>query len=598
MRQSRVKFIYFTRMRCYLRLIFSFVFLTMFPVLASASPGQLDTAFGVGGLVRQNIATAPDDSSADKVLRQADGRLVVAGSCRGEVWHQICLVRYTAQDVLDISFNGSGKRFIAFPSDAYLRAIVELDAKLYVLGFCGGSACLFRLNNDGTTDVTFGTAGVVTAFAGMSPSALAVQGTQLVLAGSCPVNTSAWQCVLRISASGLPDTSFGSNGLVTTNLGIGDSAAAAVAISGEKIIVAGNCVFRNNGGSGPTFSTIRDICVTRYNQNGSLDGNFNGSGTGHYFVTNGHHWIVGVALDGDRIVVGATCDASPISIFQNPRVYCAVRALATGGLDASFDGDGRVSLQLDNSYSQVAAVGLDGSRVVLAGNCQSTGSIRMCVVRFNEDGSLDASLSGNGVLRAAGAANGGELGNALLIDGNRIVLAGECTTDSGRDFCVARYNRNGTPDSTFGTGGREGFALGVKPLQDIASALAYQPDGKLVVVGYCRGDTVDQVCVARFNVDGSLDLSFNGTGRIVTALGGTARGHALMLSDGKITVAAECTSPTVYNYDFCVLRFNADGSPDTGFGSNGLARVAIGPSHDYPASITLDNGRILINGRC
>ena len=58
-------------------------------------------AFGLGGRVSQNIGVGPDESSASKILRQADGKLVVAGSCAGEQWRQICVVRYTAMDMLD-----------------------------------------------------------------------------------------------------------------------------------------------------------------------------------------------------------------------------------------------------------------------------------------------------------------------------------------------------------------------------------------------------------------------------------------------------------------------------------------------------------------
>ena len=127
-------------------------------------------------------------------------------------------------------------------------------------------------------------------------------------------------------------------------------------------------------------------------------------------------------------------------------------------------------------------------------------------------------------------------------------------------------------DPTFGSGGRVltdfgGFESG--------NAVAVQPDGKLVVAGIAGdGDGASflgDICVVRYRPDGSLDTTFGAGGKVLLDFGGTAdsASDVRVLSDGKIVVVGTAYFPGSSRSDFALARFNADGSPDNTFGTNG-----------------------------
>lgn len=182
----------------------------------------------------------------------------------------------------------------------------------------------------------------------------------------------------------------------------------------------------------------------------------------------------------------------------------------------------------------------------------------------------------------------------------KLVAVGFTNAPVGRDFALARYDRFGRLDPTFGTGGRVTTDISVF---DDANAVALQPDGKIVVAGsaFEGSDPGYQVfALARYDTDGTLDTSF-GTGGIV--LGNFASGHdgvnALALqADGKIVVAGgivldESTSRTA----FAVARYDQDGAVDTGFGTGGLVVTSFGGHVDIANAVTVEpSGRIVAAG--
>src|SRR5262249_15434318 len=137
----------------------------------------------------------------------------------------------------------------------------------------------------------------------------------------------------------------------------------------------------------------------------------------------------------------------------------------------------------------------------------------------------------------------------------------------------ARYNPNGSLDTTFGQGGKVSMSFG--PGADSANALALQSDGKIVVVGsaYMGAATGTDYAVARYNADGSLDTSF-GQGGLVAAdfnlnYTDVAQGVALQ-ADGRIVVVGHTNGGAATGDNFAVVRYNSDGSLDTSFGQGGL----------------------------
>ncbi|MFD8631523.1 hypothetical protein [Streptomyces sp. NPDC059656] len=181
-------------------------------------------------------------------------------------------------------------------------------------------------------------------------------------------------------------------------------------------------------------------------------------------------------------------------------------------------------------------------------------------------------------------------GVAVQPDG-KIVAVGLTDTggaDGGVDnFAVARYDANGTPDNTFGTGGRLTTDFG-----GAAQAVAVQPDGKIVVVG--PGD--DDFAVARYNADGSPDTTFDNDGRATTQFGGVDQARAVALRpDGKIVVAG--LSNAGGTYDFAVARYNSNGSPDIDFDADGRVTTDFEGGLDQVFGLALrPDGRIVAAG--
>jgi uncharacterized delta-60 repeat protein len=164
----------------------------------------------------------------------------------------------------------------------------------------------------------------------------------------------------------------------------------------------------------------------------------------------------------------------------------------------------------------------------------------------------------------------------------------------GYDLAVNRYNSDGTLDVSFGTGGRV-VTLGV--IQ--ASKVAVQPDGKIIVVGHgSLAGTGTGFAVVRYNPNGSLDTSFGESGKVITSFsGGYANPSAVMLQpDGKIVVAGDHYRTASGSDEFALVRYNADGSLDSGFGVGGKVIHTI-PTRPYLHDAVLQpDGRIVVVG--
>ena len=181
---------------------------------------------------------------------------------------------------------------------------------------------------------------------------------------------------------------------------------------------------------------------------------------------------------------------------------------------------------------------------------------------------------------------------ALVIqtDG-KIVLVGTSSdlATAAVGFGLARYNPDGTLDSSFGTGGRVLTRVGAATAE--AHAVALQPDGDIVVAGsgFAAATAASNFAVARYTPDGSLDPGFGTGGGVVltpmSASGAEARGIALQ-SDGRIVVAGTAFASGTTNDALALARYNADGSPDLSFGSGGsvITSFDTGGSDSDPGS--------------
>jgi uncharacterized delta-60 repeat protein len=154
---------------------------------------------------------------------------------------------------------------------------------------------------------------------------------------------------------------------------------------------------------------------------------------------------------------------------------------------------------------------------------------------------------------------------------------------------------DGELDTTFGTGGKVTTAVGLG--DDEAFSVVLQSDGKIVAAGYSYNGSNYVFAVDRYNIDGSLDTTFDTDGKVTTAVGsGTDVATSVVLqSDGKIVVAGYSYNGS--NYDFAVVRYNTNGSLDTTFDTDGKVTTAIGSGEDRALSVVLQSdGKIVAAG--
>jgi len=193
---------------------------------------------------------------------------------------------------------------------------------------------------------------------------------------------------------------------------------------------------------------------------------------------------------------------------------------APGDLDTSFGTGGKVTTDFGPGSNSAAAVAIQADATIVAAG--SSGSGHFALGRYNTDGSLDTSFgSGGKVTTEVGGIF--EAASAVAIDANGKIVAAGGTAPSGFccQFALARYNSNGTLDTSFGSGGKVTTFFGAIAT---ASAVAIQTDGKIIAAGGKFDPFGTGFALARYNSDGSLDTSFGSAGKVVTSFGGAFEG--------------------------------------------------------------------------
>lgn len=338
------------------------------------------------------------------------------------------------------------------------------------------------------------------------------------------LQTHARMIVARYNVDGSLDASFGNNGIVTT--AVGDQAIAnAVALQADgKIVVAGR------GGTSNQTSFV----VVRYNTNGSLDDSF---GNGGIVITSvsdfGRLHAVAIQSDGKIVAAG---DAMIVHLGFFTHVFTVVRYNTDGSLDPTFDGDGvsQAAVELSQPANVPWSLALQSDqKIVLAGTCSSSFS-EFCLARYNTDGSLDTTFDGDGlVLTGFDSLLGASAQDVIVQPDGKILAGGASFGDGSLDAVLARYNADGSLDTTFDDDGKvvtPGFLFSVHDL-------ALQADGRIIAVGQSV-DTFSllRLTVARYTSTGALDNTFAGGSIVTPAFAFVhSRGNAVAIqTDGRI----------------------------------------------------------------
>src|SRR5262245_12272309 len=261
-----------------------------------------------------------------------------------------------------------------------------------------------------------------------------------------------------------------------------------------------------------------------------------------------------------------------------------------GNLDPAFGTDGVARASLGSSDSgEAIALQRDG-KIVVAGSALKGISWVFALARFSPDGSLDRSFGACGTTTTAFATDAYAHAVALQPDG-KIVVVGQVSYST---LALARYRPDGSLDPSFGSGGKLMLSIGDS---SFGYGIAIEPDGKIVIVGAAAVGSSDGFAVVRLNPNGSPDPGFGSNGVTITKIDEGSGAWAVALQpDGKI-VAAGYSAQTIGFSRFAVARYDAQGSLDVSFGVNGTVTT---PGHEYGglanALAVQPDGKIVVAG--
>src|SRR6266480_2409624 len=323
-----------------------------------------------------------------------------------------------------------------------------------------------------------------------------------------------------------------------------------------------------------TVGRASNIALVRYNMDGSLDKSFNGTGKVITAVGDGDCKGEGLALQSDGKIVVAGYSFKPGG--KDRAEFTVLRYNPDGRLDSGFGKSGKETTEIGRDADDATSVALQSDgKIVAAGRTFAPTNNDFAVARYDRDGKLDLSFNATG----KAIADFGKLdyGRSVAVQSDgKIVVAGFESTDGTEKFALVRYNLDGTLDTSFGGTGKVLTLVGMSGSN--ATGVALQGDGKIVVAGYAINNSGRDrdFAIVRYNADGSLDTRFNGSGKVTTAVS-DHDGHceaAALEKDGKIVAAGWVSSGD--NSDFAVVRFGADGKLDTSFNASVSVLTAVG----------------------
>jgi uncharacterized delta-60 repeat protein len=392
------------------------------------------------------------------------------------------------------------------------------------------------------------------------------------------------------------DASFGDAGRLTADMGSNEGYAQSVVVQPDgKILVAG---YAFNG-------LDYDFALARFESNGSPDTAFGGGGSGKVMTDAGtsggsgdYGYSVAVQGDGKILVCGQTSNASDYH-------FAVVRYNANGTPDTTFGaGTSKVAVDFNGTDDLARSIAVQGDGKILVAGYSRVGSTDdFAMVRLLPDGALDSAFGGGTGKVTTAFGTGHDLCRSVLVQPNgKILLGGNATIGSSFDFAAARYNEDGSLDSTFG-GGTGKATIAMSTGADHGYCMALQGDGKILVGGYYNafGTQGFNFALARFTSAGAVDTGFGGgTGKVLTDLNNGADQARCMAvqSDGKILLGGFGTVSGQRR--FAMVRYDAAGVLDSTFATStgNKSTTAFGANQSEGSAMALQqDGKILMAGQ-
>ena len=618
-------------------------------VLRLNQDGSLDTGFGDDGSVVVSIG--PNSDLPTDILLMPDGRIVVAAIDMINNGMGFGAVRLLPDGSLDPSFNDGGTlQFSPRPGQAasVSHATLQQDGKLLMVGLAQGSGtgldfAIARVGVDGRPDAGFGNGGSVVLPVGPGTdnarAVVALEDGKILVAGTTrSSNNDVDSALVRLNADGSLDASFGIGGVAIARLTAGHDLFSQMAVQEDgKIVVFGSM----NGGL--TTSTGAELMVARYHADGRLDTAFGSNGIVHiptHGIGTGVDPGAMEIVDGQIVVFGNTLDDPGTGNVST----VLARIDADGRLDASFNANPVSSVGGSVTVDGVTPTVLDADAAVYDADMAARGQYDGASLTLARQGGASSSdrfsalgevSFANGVLLVDGIA----IGSVTQAGGTLTLVFDEAATQGLVNRAmhgIAYANASATPPAsvpiawTFSDGEAQASAVtevrivveqepepepepvntapsfaGVPTgvaVDNVGSSYwqlagSVAASGKLLSVrGLVDDEDNFSVLLVRHNADGSIDTGFgDGNGRLVLDTGGINLNPApLALPDGKIMLAVSTPGDP---FDFRIMRLNADGSPDASFGDGGSVVVDVDPGSDLPTEMLLQpDGKVIVAG--
>jgi uncharacterized delta-60 repeat protein len=574
-------------------------------IATTLASGAEDLAYTVSGA---SLLTGFTDADGDtlSVIALTANHGTVADNGNG-TWTITPAANYNGPVGLDYSVSDGHGGTVAASQSFTLAAVNDAPA------LTGMPATLAA----GTEDVAYivSTADLLAGFSDADGDILSISGLMTMQGSAVDNGNGTWIITRAANANGPVNLSYtvvdGNGGSLSANQSFAVAAvndAPTISAGGGMVVAAfdaapawaqsigvqldGQVLLA--GGVYDSQTDNVDFALVRYTADGSLDASFGVDGRVATGIRSGSEWATDAAIqqDGKIVVTGYGYEANAYDAE-----IVVVRYNGDGSLDTGFSSDGKLTTDLAGSYQDIAnsiAVQGDG-KILVAGErglgVGNTGNFDFALLRYNPDGSLDAGFGGGGIAISDFAGGNDSAQDLVVLDDGKILVAGTADAAGLADFALARYNADGSLDTGFSGDGT--LTTDIAAGYDYGSALAVQADGKILLAGTTRHSDI-QFAIARYGADGSLDTGFGGDGMVTTLLHSAYSASVdgiVVQSDGKILVSGFSLYYANPASERVLVRYNPDGSLDTGFGSAGMLVTDAG-SH---VAVQPD-GKILVAG--
>lgn len=391
------------------------------------------------------------------------------------------------------------------------------------------TACLLLTVNltfgqAGELNTVFGNNGIVKTAVGDSDDvcfAVAAQPDGKILAAGYTFNGSNYDfAIARYDSTGSLDAGFGNNGIVTTDFGGTDDYAGSIVLQqDQKIVVAGI-----------TFDGTRyRIALARYDTDGVADNTFGAAGKMTPIYPDSDDFSGQLIMQPDsKILLSGTAVVS-----NNTNTCSVMRFNADGTKDSSFGTFGIVSTRFGiGVHGNSIALQTDGN-ILVGGTENNGGNGDFMIARYLPNGTLDKSFKGGIINTDYGSSDNESTAIVLQHDG-KAVLAGFSFSTSTfyNSFSLVRYNTDGSVDTTYGN---KGFAITDFGMESKINSAIIQPDEKIIAAGFVGPSSPFSFALIRYNKDGTPDASFGNAGKVITNFGNSDLAESCALAPaGKI----------------------------------------------------------------